>query len=276
MAKDFSSSSFVYKQSLIYYDVFGQLDGASKVWITLHGFADSSKGYKKLGEAFAQKKQALVVFDLPFHGETTWTEADYTPQNLAEIIELLAITLKLTELRVIAHSMGGRLLGPTLNLLSKQPLKELILIAPAGIRHQNTFFLKLAMPKLVKWLSKRYINKEGVPLIYQTLYKLKLTNTASFRFMAQQFENKRRRVRLFHTWSSLFYFPINPDRFIEALNTKVEGNINLILGSKDKIISTAHRRPFEGNVKKLNVHVIPSGHFMLADTALIETISNLI
>jgi pimeloyl-ACP methyl ester carboxylesterase len=276
MLKEFSSNKFVYKKSLIYYDVFGQIEEASKVWITLHGFADSSKGYKALGEAFVQKQQALVVFDLPFHGETNWVEEDYTPQNLAEIIELLAITLKLTQLRVIAHSMGGRLFGPTLNLLDKYKVEELILIAPAGIHYQNMMLFKLAVPKLVKWLSNKYINKEGVPFIYRTLHKLKLTNSASFRFMEQQFENKRRRIRLFHTWSSLFYFPINPHKYIEALNKKVEGNINLILGSKDKIISMAHRRPFEGNVNKLNVHIIPSGHFMLTDKALIDKIHNLI
>lgn len=107
----------------------------NEIIIGIHGFSGDKESsvLTRLSKEFNERSKALVVFDLPCHGENDNTK----PLNLGEcvnaiktIFDYVKTQYKNTPISVFATSFGGYL---ALNYLSKnaEKLHKLILRAPA-------------------------------------------------------------------------------------------------------------------------------------------------
>jgi DNA-binding XRE family transcriptional regulator/esterase/lipase len=88
----------------------------------IHGNSHSSKTFRNQLDAKIFDKYRLVVVDLPGHGESSRL-SNYSVNNMAKHIANLVIDLKLSNLVIIGHSLGGHV---AINLLSQE-------ITPAGL-----------------------------------------------------------------------------------------------------------------------------------------------
>jgi pimeloyl-ACP methyl ester carboxylesterase len=103
--------------------------------VFIHGLSSNADAWSRNIESL-KEKYTCVALDLPGFGKSSKVAPAYTPTYYAEIVVKLIDKLKLKNVIVAGHSMGGQA-AIKLALNHPKKLKQLILIAPAGIEEFN-------------------------------------------------------------------------------------------------------------------------------------------
>jgi pimeloyl-ACP methyl ester carboxylesterase len=103
--------------------------------VFIHGLSSNADAWSRNIESL-KEKYTCVALDLPGFGKSSKVAPAYTPTYYADIVVKLIVKLKLKNVIVAGHSMGGQ---AAIKLAINHPdkLKKLILIAPAGIEEFN-------------------------------------------------------------------------------------------------------------------------------------------
>ena len=99
--------------------------------VFIHGLSSNADAWSRNIEHL-KEKYTCVALDLPGFGKSSKRAPAYTPTYFAEIVAKLIDKLKLKNVIVAGHSMGGQT-AIKLALNHPEKIKKLILIAPAGI-----------------------------------------------------------------------------------------------------------------------------------------------
>ena len=127
----------------------------------LHGLSSNADAWSKNIEEL-QKKYTCIALDLPGFGKSTIESNKYKPSYFAEISYKLIQKLKLKNVVLVGHSMGGQ---ASIKLALNYPnaIQKLILIAPAGLetfKKENADFMKMTYTSgLVKMTTDDQIKK---------------------------------------------------------------------------------------------------------------------
>ncbi|MDQ2751949.1 MAG: alpha/beta hydrolase [Bacteroidota bacterium] len=247
-----------YKNSSIGYECFGS---GSDYIFAFHGYAQAAYRWEII-TPYLNKKFTLVAFDLPYHGNTTWSENDtFTPQELLDIIKQI-LPISAQQFYLLGYSMGGRI-ALCLLQLAPQMIKGVVLLAPDGL-HRNKwyrfatqtgvgrslFYNTMKKPKLLirlaKGLQKRGVINEG-----------QLT-------MAQYYLNdETTRMQLYHRWMITRYFQPNLFLLKQKL-IKYGVPVEMVFARHDKIIIAHHGVNFiKGLEKQAHLHILETGHSFL-------------
>lgn len=103
--------------------------------VFIHGLSSNADAWSRNIENL-KEKYTCVALDLPGFGKSSKVAPAYTPTYYADIVVKLIDKLKLKNVIVAGHSMGGQA-AIKLALNHSEKLKKLILIAPAGIEEFN-------------------------------------------------------------------------------------------------------------------------------------------
>ncbi|WP_175513972.1 alpha/beta fold hydrolase [Flavobacterium degerlachei] len=103
--------------------------------VFIHGLSSNADAWSRNIENL-KEKYTCVALDLPGFGKSSKVAPAYTPIYYADIVVKLIDKLKLKNVIVAGHSMGGQA-AIKLALNHPEKLKKLILIAPAGIEEFN-------------------------------------------------------------------------------------------------------------------------------------------
>jgi pimeloyl-ACP methyl ester carboxylesterase len=104
--------------------------------VFMHGLSSNADAWSRNIETL-KEKYTCVALDLPGFGKSSKVAPAYTPAYYADIVVKLIDKLKLKNVIVAGHSMGGQA-AIKLALNHPEKLEKLILIAPAGIEEFNT------------------------------------------------------------------------------------------------------------------------------------------
>src|SRR5688572_4037544 len=111
-------SAFIsYKSSQIHYSYSG---AGNKILLCFHGYGESEQGFRFL-EAYLPADYCILAIDLPFHGQTQWSEGlHFTTTDLLAIVDAIWAARHIPALpfTLLGFSMGGRFV---LNLLQARP-----------------------------------------------------------------------------------------------------------------------------------------------------------
>ena len=127
----------------------------------LHGLSSNANAWSKNIEEL-QKTYTCVALDLPGFGKSTIESNQYTPSYFAEIGHKVIQKLKLKNVVLVGHSMGGQ---ASIKLALNYPndVQKLILIAPAGLEtfsnQQATFMKTTYTANFVAQTSNEQIKK---------------------------------------------------------------------------------------------------------------------
>ncbi|MCL9809228.1 alpha/beta fold hydrolase [Flavobacterium luminosum] len=97
----------------------------------IHGLSSNADAWYRNIETL-KENYTCVALDLPGFGKSTKVAPAYTPSFFAEIAYKLTQQLKLKNITVVGHSMGGQT-AVKLALNYPKKIQSLILVAPAGI-----------------------------------------------------------------------------------------------------------------------------------------------
>lgn len=255
---------------------FLDLDGGRIYWrqygngperlIGLHGFGDSARFFGQY-EAWLGNRYTLLAFDLPFHGQTVWHKADFTPDDLSGIFNGLQKMHGHKSFGLIAYSFGARLV---LGMLSQSALRpeQLILLAPdgfgtrgLGLAQRTPPWMRRSVYTLVRrpqWVLHfaSFAGKYGLmPPLYRVFLERNLSNTGRIR-------------RLFGCWASMRVFPIKK-REIEAFLQKNPLPLHIYVGDQDPFIRVENIRKWCAEIPLAHIHVLSGqGHHLRMEGVL--------
>ncbi|MEZ4779947.1 MAG: alpha/beta hydrolase, partial [Flavobacteriaceae bacterium] len=93
---------FQYNNTPIYYHVKGK----GPALVLLHGFLESSNIWNNFIRPLSEK-YTVITIDLPGHGKSDTVAEIHTMELMAEAVNSLLISLKISEVILMGHSMGG-------------------------------------------------------------------------------------------------------------------------------------------------------------------------
>ncbi|MCG2429875.1 alpha/beta fold hydrolase [Aequorivita xiaoshiensis] len=91
-----------YNNTEIHYNTFG----SGPAIVLLHGFLESSTMWKDLVPQLS-KQFTIITLDFPGHGKSEVVSDIHSMELMAEVVDEILKTLKITSATFIGHSMGG-------------------------------------------------------------------------------------------------------------------------------------------------------------------------
>lgn len=80
--------------------------GNGKVVVLLHGFCGSSRYWEKVIPVLSENYR-IIALDLPGHGESSILEGNYTIEDIADHIKHFLDEMKVEQVSMFGHSLGG-------------------------------------------------------------------------------------------------------------------------------------------------------------------------
>lgn len=227
--------------------------------ICLHGYGESAQSFAALAGEL-QNEYRVIAVNLPFHGDTRWTEGyDFSQDDLLFIADKISGGLNFI---LLGFSMGGRV---ALQLYQLQPQRvvELILLAPDGLKLNGWYWLATqtnAGNRLFKYCMEK-------PALFfkaaNWLKKLRRIPAGIYNYVMQFLQQPGLRRDLYVTWTT--FRKIKPDtRLVSRAILQYQTPVQLIYGQHDTIIPRAAGDKFAracGNHCKL--WILPCGHRLL-------------
>lgn len=214
--------------------------------LLLHGWADSSAGWRQFASDLSSPERRVVVVDLPGFGGTQAPGSDWGLDDYATFVASFIAKLRLTPTSVIGHSNGGAIAirGLAGNLFSTG---RLILLASAGVRGQqrgrNAVLRSVA--KAGKVLSR------PLPANVRHGLRRRLYDTAgSDMLVAEHMSGSFKRV---------------VDDDVQADAAMLDLPVLLVYGDDDQATPVAFGRMLHQAIRGSRLEVISAGHFLHQD-----------
>ncbi len=147
---------FKFNKYNLFYEKYGN---SNKNILILPGWGDTRKTFDKM-ISYLKKEYTIYIIDYPGFGNSPIINKELTIYDYALIINSLIKENNLSNLSIIAHSFGGRVISI---LLSDYKLKinKLILIDVAGIKRlKPLIFIKQKIYKFLKTITKLLPKKQ--------------------------------------------------------------------------------------------------------------------
>jgi len=249
-----------YQEHQINYYQYGQ---GKKLMIGVHGFADKGHLFENIANVLSAD-YTTIALDLPFHGETTWNDNLYQPEDMLAIIQLFMAQQQVTEVAFMCHSMGARVVWAVLPFLKEQ-IEQLYFFAPAGFQYTFTasrFWFPL-------WLRTRFGRRiersNRMVHFFDAIHRFGFMNRATYLMFKQQLDEPRRRIRLLRTWMAMYYFPMGPEANSAALLNEHQIPTYFFYGKKDRITPAKYALKFTQKLQQTNVLVVKGNHFFVRE-----------
>ena len=204
--------------------------------VVLHGYGDTYNMMLSVAEQFVAKNCEVVLFDLPLHGTSAWTDKVF---GAAEVAETLLFLLKnnTKPFDLLGYSVGGRLALCAVPLLAKAEKipENVYLLAPAGAP-QNVVHNYIEMPLFLKKVTWFLVEKTGFWLPFaRFLYKKNVISKFEMAFVEKYLGNVEKRNMMFVWWLSLSFLKIDFEA-INVLFLQKKMKIHLFFGENDTIL----------------------------------------
>ena len=159
------------QKTKIYYKITGE----GYPLIFLHGTFLDSSAYSKVIKLLS-KKYKVYAFDYPMHGRSESRKDHFTMREFSSVLKEFTEKHNINNPILCAHS-GGCILA--IIYASKYKVKELVLLAPAGLKYFNSmneflfrmFIIKTPMTFFVNPINAIVMNYKGGYAILKKLFK---------------------------------------------------------------------------------------------------------
>jgi len=234
-----------------------------KLMVAIPGYADRKEQFLQLKEALSEG-YSVYVLDLPGHGESEWTIGFFNREDFVKAIRMIMNRENQSSLSMMGHSFGGRVILSLLPDL-KDSIDEIILLAPDGL-DEGYFRRATFLPKSIRKTLQRFLKNPGwyVGLV-GFLNRIGLLKDYSFKFVKVNFENAKRRKRLFLYWNSIDCFHLNPATTKQLLNES-EIPLKIVLGKRDYVIPAAAWKDWAKSLNKVQLDEIDANHRLIGST----------
>ncbi len=260
-----SSKFFNYKKSTLHFTVLGN---GTKNLLLFHGFGQDQNIFYSLSKILSDKF-TLYIFDLYFHGKSTWgygelpLEKEHWKDTLAEFLK----EYRIDHFSVAGFSLGGKFALATLEAWPDK-IKEIMLLAPDGIK--TSFWYSLATyPLLFRMIFRDMIrHPERFKAVTKTLGKLGMVDSSLLKFSEFQMNSEEKRNRVYFSWVVFRHLRFDLVKIAGLIN-QYNIPLTMIVGQYDKVIKPQNMEHFLRKLKKYKFETPEAGHTrLIAESAI--------
>jgi pimeloyl-ACP methyl ester carboxylesterase len=254
----------VHKGSRLHYAKTGNGD---KHMLIFHGFGQDISVFEHFTETLA-RHYTFYVFDLYFHGQSTWAHGEETLTK-KEWTETLSVFFRenfIEQFSVSGFSLGGKFVLATLESFSEK-INQVFLIAPDGIK--TSFWYSLATYPLFlrKFFKSMIFHPKRFLKIAGFLQRYGLVDKGLIRFAEHQMNSEEKRYRVYYSWVVFRHLTFDLGKIALLLN-KNGIQLTVIVGRFDKVIEPENMKAFLDKVEKKRFEILESGHTGLINQSL--------
>ena len=184
------SSRFLhFRKSTLHYTALG--DGPETLFM-FHGFGQDRNSFFLLSKILS-KQYTAYVFDLFFHGQSTWGYGEDTLEKeyWGELLEAFLAEHRIENFSIAGFSLGGKFALATLEAFPEKT-QAIILLAPDGIK-TNFWYTLATSPLVFRKVFKSMIKRPGrFQSIVQVLHQWGLVNKLVLKFASFQMNSEER------------------------------------------------------------------------------------
>ena len=248
--------NFIYYQgSRLHYAVAGN---GPRTLLIFHGFGQDHQAFEHWVQTL-ESECRFYVFDLYFHGQSTWPnrrplEKNDWKQILTQFLEQEKIDL----FELVGFSLGGKFALATLEGF-REKVTKITLLAPDGI--QTNFWYSFATyPIAIRTLFKSMILNPGrFNGIAKLLRAIGLVDKGLLRFAESQMDTEEKRNRVYYSWVYFRHLRFDIAEIAAILNHH-QIPLLMIAGKYDKVIPAENMNRFLKKLDRKQMEIIEAGH----------------
>ena len=214
---------------------FHKWGAGERLLIAVHGFEGDSAWFAPLG-ALLPPNTCLYAPDLPWHGQTQWHKASFSPADFVEIVDALCTHAGIADYTAIGFSLGARLWMGSLSAPLPGRMQKLVLLAPDGLASRwdkgfSPLYAAVGPQRLASWL------RQPQPL-FRLAARLRhwgLLPAYAPRFLERNLGSPAKVQRLLNTWDLAVQFESGFPLLAEAARTLP---VVVAVGLKDPLLHT--------------------------------------
>jgi pimeloyl-ACP methyl ester carboxylesterase len=224
-----------------------------------HGFGQDHTVYLPLVQTLA-KNYSLYIFDLFFHGQSTWAHNERTLEKAEwkTILGLFLQTHSIDSFSLVGYSMGGKFALATVESFPDL-IQKVFLIAPDGVKTSFWYSMATYPFFLRKFFKSMITNYQRFEKLAMTLAKLKLADNGLIRFADYQMGTEEKRKRVYYSWVVFRHITFDIKRIASILNTNKIPMV-IIVGQYDNVIRPENMKRFLSIVNDAKLEIVDSGH----------------
>jgi pimeloyl-ACP methyl ester carboxylesterase len=246
---------------------YAKTGDGEKHMLIFHGFGQDISVFEYFTNSLA-RHYTFYVFDLYFHGQSTWAhgEKTLTKKEWAETLSTFLRENMIDRFSVGGFSLGGKFVLATLESFSEK-INNVFLIAPDGIK--TSFWYSLATYPLFlrKFFKSMIFHPQRFLTIARFLQRNGLVDKGLIRFAEYQMNSEEKRHRVYYSWVVFRHLHFNLTQIASLLN-KNEIQLTVIVGQFDKVIEPKNMNVFLSKVEKKRFKILESGHTGLINQSL--------
>ncbi len=257
-----ASFYFDYCSSRIHYQKWGT---GKKILLCFHGYGESAASFSFLEPALG-KDFTILAPDLPFHGQTEWSEGLFlSPRRLLSLVEEMInrSTTLAEKWTVLGYSMGGRVALQLLELCPEK-FEKLLLLAPDGLKLNPWYWLATQTGPgnaLFRWTMRH----PGWFLFLLRVYAtVKFVNPSIYKFTVHYLNDEQIRRELYVRWTTMRGFRPGLSAITRIIRVR-KLPVSLFYGSFDRMMrrETGERFRKRGIAAYCRLILLPAGHQLL-------------
>ena len=239
----------------LHYIIHGQ---GKKLLLAFHGYGNDAGKFMPL-IPYLTKEYTVVTFDLPFHGQSSWTKGlQIQKADFVIVASKLMSAHKIGKLSVLGYSMGARV---CLSLIEQIPdkLDGIVLVAPDGIVFNRTYYF-FTRNFLGKRLFSHFLSHTGFYLPFvDWLKKVKILDPSLHKFVTYYLQSGKERDFLLKVWPAMALITVN-SKTLKKIIDKNKLQVDIFMGAYDRIIPVKDAKAFIKDTKNIKLHVMDTGH----------------
>ena len=241
--------NFIYYQgSRLHYAVAGN---GPRTLLIFHGFGQDHQAFEHWVQTL-ESECRFYVFDLYFHGQSTWPnrrplEKNDWKQILAQFLEQEK-SLKEKLFKTLATLEAFR-----------EKVRKITLLAPDGIK--TNFWYNLATyPIAVRTLFKSMVLNPGrFKGLAKFLRAIGMVDKGLLRFAESQMDTEEKRKRVYYSWVYFRHLRFDIAEIAAILNHH-QIPLLMIAGKYDKVIPAENMNHFLKRLDRKQMEIIEAGH----------------
>jgi pimeloyl-ACP methyl ester carboxylesterase len=251
------------RKSTLYYYKTG--NGPNPL-LVFHGFGQDHLAFAEWTRQLTEK-YTLYLFDLYFHGKSTWVD-NRIALDKAEWRNVLTQLMKDNALRdfsVAGFSLGGKFALASIEVLPHS-IKGVFLLAPDGIT-VNFWYSLATCCLLSRTLFKGLIGyQKRFSSLIRIANRLRIADKWLLRFAENHMNTIEKRERVYNTWVVLRHLQFDMNHIAKLIRQN-QIPVLIIAGKYDKVIPPSKMNPLVRRLNPVRFHVLDSGHMDLINQA---------
>lgn len=153
-----------------------ELEREGPVYLLLHGRWADRNSFQTIIKFLDQEKKPWIVIDLPGFWQSANPPAHWWVKEYAECIQAYIQKMWFKHIVLVWHSFGGQIAVYLTQIIERDTLNAMILLAPAGIRKVDTgigFRIKKTIFKIAKSILPQSITHKLKQRLWSSDYLLK-------------------------------------------------------------------------------------------------------